>query len=94
MRCNESLANYYLKQLKPWFNEECSELLYKRKQGNLQWLQDPCQKNSGNADNVRFEAVINFRTEMNFQSKESEMDGACSAHRVGEKCLQNFGWKA
>jgi hypothetical protein len=29
------------KQHKPWFEEECSELLDHRKQGELQWLKNP-----------------------------------------------------
>jgi hypothetical protein len=32
---------YVLKQRKSWFDERCSELLYKRKQTKLQWLQNP-----------------------------------------------------
>jgi hypothetical protein len=34
----ESLGYYELKQHKPWFDEECSELLDQRKQAKLQWL--------------------------------------------------------
>jgi hypothetical protein len=30
-----------LKQHKPWFDEECVGLLDQRKQGTMQWLQDP-----------------------------------------------------
>jgi hypothetical protein len=41
----ESLDYYKLKQYKPWFDEGCSELLYKWKQVKLQWLQDPSEIN-------------------------------------------------
>jgi hypothetical protein len=33
----ESLGYYELKKHKPWFDEECSKLLDKRKQAKLQW---------------------------------------------------------
>jgi hypothetical protein len=36
----ESLGNCELKKHKPWFDEECSELLDQNKQDKLQWLQD------------------------------------------------------
>jgi hypothetical protein len=37
----ESLGYYEPKQHKPWFDKGCSELLDKRKQAKLQWLQYP-----------------------------------------------------
>jgi hypothetical protein len=37
----ESLGYCESKHRKPWFEEECSELLLRRKQAKLQWLQDP-----------------------------------------------------
>jgi hypothetical protein len=37
----ESLGYFELKHHKPWFEEKCSELLEKRKQAKLQWLQNP-----------------------------------------------------
>jgi hypothetical protein len=39
----DSLVYYELKYYKTWFNEECSKLLYKRKQAELQRLQNPSQ---------------------------------------------------
>jgi hypothetical protein len=36
---------YKLKKYQPWLDERCSELLHKRKQIKLQWLQDPCEIN-------------------------------------------------
>jgi hypothetical protein len=37
----DSLGLYERKQHKPWFDEECSQFLCQRKQGKMQWLQDP-----------------------------------------------------
>jgi len=41
----ESLGYYELKQYKPWFDNECSELLDQRKHNKFQWLQKPTQRN-------------------------------------------------
>jgi hypothetical protein len=46
---------------KPWFDEECSELVDGRKQAKLQWLQDPSGANEGNLSDVRWEASRHFR---------------------------------
>jgi hypothetical protein len=37
----ESLGYCVSKRRKPWFDEECSKLVDRRKQAKLQWLQDP-----------------------------------------------------
>jgi hypothetical protein len=50
-----------LKKHKPWFGERCSKLLDQRKQAKLQWLQDPCDINGDNLNNVTREARIYFR---------------------------------
>jgi hypothetical protein len=60
----ESLGQYELKQHKPWFGEESSELLGRRNQAKLQWLQNPSQINGDNMDNVRREDR-NFRVKNN-----------------------------
>jgi hypothetical protein len=52
-----------LEQHKPWFDEGCSELLHRRKQSKLQWLQDPSQINGDNLNNVRLEASRHCRNE-------------------------------
>jgi hypothetical protein len=57
----ESLGYFELKKHKPWFNEGCSELLGKRKEAKLQWLQDPSEINGDNLNNVRREAIRHFR---------------------------------
>jgi hypothetical protein len=46
---------------KPWFDEECSEFVDRRKQADLQWLQDPSIANEYNLINVRQEASRHFR---------------------------------
>jgi hypothetical protein len=58
----ESPGHYELQQHKPWFDDECSKLIDRRKQTKLQWLQNPSQVNGGNMDNVRSEASRTFRT--------------------------------
>jgi hypothetical protein len=56
----ESLGYFELRKHKPWFDEGCSKLLDKRKQAKLQWLQDPCEINGDNLNNVRGEASRYF----------------------------------
>jgi hypothetical protein len=58
----ESLGHYELQQHKPWFDDECSKLIDRRKQAKLQCLQNPSQVNGDNMDNVRREASRTFRT--------------------------------
>jgi hypothetical protein len=48
----DSLGQYELQQHKPWFDDECSKLIHRRKQAELQWLQNPSQMNRDNMDNV------------------------------------------
>ena len=50
-----------LKQHKPWFDEECLGILDQRKQGEMQWIQDPSQSNVDNLNNVRRDASRHFR---------------------------------
>jgi hypothetical protein len=59
----ESLGYCESKHRKPWFHEECSELVDRRKQAKLQWLQDPSEVNEGNLSDVRREASRHFRNE-------------------------------
>jgi hypothetical protein len=58
----ESLGYYELKQHKPWFDEGCSVLLDQRKQGKLQWLQDPSERNGDNLNNVRRKTSRHLRS--------------------------------
>jgi hypothetical protein len=57
----DSLGLYERKQLKPWFDEECSKFFDQRKQAKMQWLQNPNQSNVDNLNNVRHEASRHFR---------------------------------
>jgi hypothetical protein len=49
------------KRHKPWFDEECSKLVDRRKEAKVQWLQDPSVVNEDNLSNVRWEASRHFR---------------------------------
>jgi hypothetical protein len=58
----ESLGYYFeLEKHKPWFYEGCLQLSDQRKAAKLQWLQDPCEINGDNLNNVRREASRYFR---------------------------------
>ena len=57
----ESLYLHEIKQHKPWFDEDCLDILDERKQAKMQWIQDPSQSNVDNLDNVRRDASIYFR---------------------------------
>jgi hypothetical protein len=57
----ESLGYCEPKHRKPWFDEECSELVDRRKQAELQWLQDPSEVNEDNLSEVKREASRYFR---------------------------------
>jgi hypothetical protein len=57
----ESLGHYELQQHKPWFDDEYSKLIDRRKHAKLHWLQNPSQVNGDNMDNVRREASRTFR---------------------------------
>jgi hypothetical protein len=57
----ESQGYFELKKHKPWFDEQCSQLLDQRKQAKLQWLQNPSEINGDNRNNVRREASRYFR---------------------------------
>jgi hypothetical protein len=49
------------KHRKLWFDEECSKLVDRTKQTELQWLQDPSEVNEDNLSDVRWEARRHFR---------------------------------
>jgi hypothetical protein len=57
----ESLGSCETKHHKPWWDEEFSKLVYRRKQTKLQLLQDPSEVNEGNLSNVRRESWRHFR---------------------------------
>jgi hypothetical protein len=57
----ETLGLYGRKQHKPWFDEECLQVLGQRKQAKMEWLQDPNQSNLYNLNNARHETNRHFR---------------------------------
>jgi hypothetical protein len=57
----DSLGYCEWKHHKPWFDEKCSKLVDRRKQAQLQWLQDQSDVNEGNLSNVRQEASRHIR---------------------------------
>jgi hypothetical protein len=57
----DNLAHHRLKHNKQWFGDECSKLIYQRKQAKLQWLQNPSQINGDNLQNLRRETNRIFR---------------------------------
>jgi arginine utilization protein RocB len=57
----ESLDYCEPKLRKPWFDEECSKLVDRRKQAKLQWLQEPSEANEDNLSDVRREASRHFK---------------------------------
>jgi hypothetical protein len=57
----ETQGLYTQKQHKPWFDEECSQVLGQRKQAKMQWLQNPNQSGLDNLNGTRQEASRHFR---------------------------------
>jgi hypothetical protein len=57
----ESIGHCEAKHHKPWFDEQCSELIDRRKQAKLQWFQDPSVANEDKSSDVRREARRHFR---------------------------------
>jgi hypothetical protein len=58
----ESPDHYEVKQHKPQSDKEHSKLLDRRKQAELQWLQNPSQMNGDHTDKLKHEASRTFRT--------------------------------
>jgi hypothetical protein len=57
----ECIGLHESKSYKPWFVEECLNLVDRRKRAKLQWLQDPSEVNEDNLSSVRREASRHFR---------------------------------
>jgi hypothetical protein len=70
------LGLYELKQHKPWFDEECSRFLHKRKQAKMQWVQNAHNSNVVNLNYVRREASRHFRNKKNkyLKAKTDEIE--------------------
>jgi hypothetical protein len=57
----ESLGYCESKHRKPWFDEECSKMVDRRKQAKLQWLQEPSEANEWNLSDIRREACRHYK---------------------------------
>jgi hypothetical protein len=57
----ESIGLCESKSYKPCFDKECLKLVDRRKQAEVQWMQDPSLVNEYNLRNVRREASRRFR---------------------------------
>jgi hypothetical protein len=66
----EGLDYCVSKHHKPWFDEECLELVGRRKQAKLQWLQATSKVNE-NLSNVRWKASRHFRNKKREYLKDS-----------------------
>jgi hypothetical protein len=72
----ESLGMHEMKQLNPWFDEECLVILDQKKQAKMVWIQDPSQSNVDNLNNVRRDASRHFRNKQKayFKAKIEELE--------------------
>jgi hypothetical protein len=61
----ECLGYYELKE-KKWYNEGCSNLLDQRKQGKLQWVQDPSKIIGDIPNNISYEASRHFKKKQEY----------------------------
>ena len=53
-----------IKQRKPWFDQECLGISDQRKQAKMQRIQDPCQSNADNLNNIRRDASRHLRNKI------------------------------
>jgi hypothetical protein len=65
-----SFVVYEPKKNKSWFDEGCSKFLEQRKQGKLQWLQDPSEINGDNLNHISRETRRDFREKKREYFKE------------------------
>jgi hypothetical protein len=70
----ECIGHCEARRHKPWFDEECSKSVDRRKQAKLQWLQDPSVVNEDNLRNVRREAGRHFRNKEYLKDKINELE--------------------
>jgi hypothetical protein len=77
-----------LKKHKPWFNEGCSELLGKKKQAKMQWLQDPSEINGDSLNSIRREASRHFRNKKreSVKDKIDELATNSSNKNIRDPC--------
>jgi hypothetical protein len=84
----ESLGYCASKHRKPWFDEECSKLVDRRKQAKLRWLQDPSEANEDNLIDVRREASRHFRHEKReyLKDKINELESNSKIKNIRDLC--------
>jgi hypothetical protein len=70
--------------VKPWFDEECSQLGDGRKQSKLQRYQDPSTANEDKLSNVRREASRHFRNKKGEYLKDNinELESNCKNKNI------------
>ena len=85
---------YELKQRKPWFDEECLQFLDERKQDEMQWLQDPNQRNVDKLNNVSHEAIRHFRNQKEeyLKAKIDELHTNCQIKNIREWRIIRLIW--
>ncbi|KAJ4441103.1 hypothetical protein ANN_10953 [Periplaneta americana] len=66
----QSIGYYETKEKKPWFDEDCSIVVDRRKQAILKFLQDPIEENRDNYFNERWEASHTLRNKKRDYLKE------------------------
>jgi hypothetical protein len=76
MSAKECIGHCEAKRHKPWFDEECSKLVDRRKQAKVLWLQDPSVVNEDDLSNVRREASRHSRNKKReyLKDKISELE--------------------
>ena len=68
----KSIGSYQVKKKKPWFDDDCSNVVERRKQAKLKFLQDPIQLNRDNFHTERRETSRTLRKKKRLFEKEIE----------------------
>jgi hypothetical protein len=77
------------KRHKPWFDEECSKFVDRRKQAKLQWLQNPSVVNEDNMSNIRWEDSRHFRNKKReyLKDKINELESNSKNKKKKKTCI-------
>jgi hypothetical protein len=67
----ECIGHCEVKRHKPWYDEECSKLVDRRKQAKLQWLQDPGVGKKDNLSNTRRIKLMNWNQTVRIRTSET-----------------------
>jgi hypothetical protein len=84
----ECISHCEAKHHKPWFDEEYSKLVDRRKEARLQWLQNPNVVNEDNLSNIRREASSHFRNNKReyLREKINELESHSKNKNIIETC--------